>query len=111
MASTLTLALNVTLTGHPLRVMEMARAFPDAWFRGIDIGSSASSFWPDDSCLYLLSVPIATRYPLDNVQFELQDISSTPYRWGPGTVDLIHARDMALAVTVSYDAFRIPSLF
>ncbi|TFK73094.1 S-adenosyl-L-methionine-dependent methyltransferase [Pluteus cervinus] len=67
-------------TGTGKWAMEMARAFPQAWFRGIDI------------------VPIATRRPLVNVQFELQDVNATPYRWGPGTVDLIHARDIALAV-------------
>ncbi|KAJ3717228.1 S-adenosyl-L-methionine-dependent methyltransferase [Lentinula guzmanii] len=60
-------------------VMEMAREFPHVFFFGLDV------------------VPIATRYPEDNVQFELHDIGE-PMRWPNGSVDLIHARSIFMTV-------------
>ncbi|CAA7262004.1 unnamed protein product [Cyclocybe aegerita] len=66
-------------TGTGIWAMEMAREFPWVHFRGFDI------------------VPIATRYPSNNVQFELDDVN-TQYRWDNGTFDVVHARDITLAV-------------
>ncbi|KAF8154294.1 S-adenosyl-L-methionine-dependent methyltransferase [Crassisporium funariophilum] len=65
-------------TGNGKWVMDMAREFPLVHFRGIDI------------------VPIATRYPLPRVQFEVQDVNS-PYRWSNETFDLVHARSISMA--------------
>lgn len=43
-------------------------------------------------------VPIATRYPWNNVWFELYDIREQ-LRWEDGTFDLIHARDLSMGVS------------
>ncbi|KAG6844102.1 hypothetical protein H0H87_009777 [Tephrocybe sp. NHM501043] len=66
-------------TGTGKWVLDMAREFPDVLFRGLDI------------------VPIATRYPPTNVQFEVHDVSS-PYRWRTASIDLVHARSISMAV-------------
>ncbi|PFH50098.1 hypothetical protein AMATHDRAFT_80991 [Amanita thiersii Skay4041] len=66
-------------TGTGRWVMDMGAEYPEALFRGVDI------------------VPIATRYPLPNVQFEMHDISQQ-LRWNDGTFDFIHARGLAMAV-------------
>ncbi|KAG6879313.1 hypothetical protein C0992_003640 [Termitomyces sp. T32_za158] len=66
-------------TGSGKWVMEMASEFPHVQFRGIDI------------------VPIATRYPLPNVQFEIHDVN-TPWRWRTASVDMVHARSVSMAV-------------
>lgn len=42
-------------------------------------------------------VPIATRYPPSNVQFEIADVN-TPLRWENGTFDLVHSRSVEMAV-------------
>jgi len=42
-------------------------------------------------------VPIATRYPPENVQFEVQDVSSQ-LRWRTSSIDLVHARSISMAV-------------
>ncbi|KAJ4480857.1 S-adenosyl-L-methionine-dependent methyltransferase [Lentinula aciculospora] len=60
-------------------IMEMAKDFPHVSFHGLDI------------------VPIATRYPDANVQFELHDIGE-PMRWANGSVNLIHARSIFMTV-------------
>ncbi|KAF8970644.1 S-adenosyl-L-methionine-dependent methyltransferase [Flammula alnicola] len=57
----------------------MAEEFPHVHFRGFDI------------------VPIATRYPPRNVQFEIHDVN-TPLRWRGGTFDLVHSRFVAMGV-------------
>ncbi|KAJ3568691.1 hypothetical protein NP233_g5554 [Leucocoprinus birnbaumii] len=54
-------------------LMEIARQFPWVLFTGIDI------------------VPIATRYPLPNVRFEIGDITEE-LRWPDASFDFIHAR-------------------
>ncbi len=45
-----------------------------------------------------LLVPIATKEPWKNVWFEMEDIRK-PLRWGNGTFDLIHARDLSMGVS------------
>ncbi|KAF7297382.1 Methyltransf-25 domain-containing protein [Mycena indigotica] len=67
-------------TGTGRWVMDMARDFPHVAFRGIDI------------------VPIATRYPLPNVDFSIHDVN-TVSPWAAGTFDLVHARSISMAVT------------
>ncbi|KAJ7457052.1 S-adenosyl-L-methionine-dependent methyltransferase, partial [Mycena latifolia] len=71
-------------TGTGIWTMDVACDFPHVAFHGIDI------------------VPIATRYPLANVQFSIHDVN-TPTTWATGTFDLIHGRSVTLAVT-SYPA-------
>ncbi|KAF8882839.1 S-adenosyl-L-methionine-dependent methyltransferase [Infundibulicybe gibba] len=66
-------------TGTGRWVMDMGREFPHVHFRGLDI------------------VPIATRYPLPNVRFEVHD-ANTPSRWGDKTVELVHARSVSMAI-------------
>ncbi|KAJ3727418.1 S-adenosyl-L-methionine-dependent methyltransferase [Lentinula raphanica] len=60
-------------------IMEMAKKFPHVFFIGLDI------------------VPIATRYPEENVRFELHDIGER-MRWADQTVDFIHARSIFMTV-------------
>lgn len=43
-------------------------------------------------------VPIATRFPRRNVRFEVHDLREQ-LRWGDGTFDLIHARDLSMGVS------------
>ncbi|KAH9929392.1 S-adenosyl-L-methionine-dependent methyltransferase [Fomitopsis serialis] len=66
-------------TGTGRWVMDVAGQFPHVRFSGIDI------------------VPIQTRHPLRNVWFEMHDLDE-PLGYAPGSVDLIHARDIHLAV-------------
>lgn len=84
------------------RVMDMAREFPHVYFRGIDIGNIACVIAYRLNKHYsntnLILVPIATRYPLPNVQFEIQDVNRN-YRWPNETFDLIHARSVSMAVS------------
>jgi len=61
-------------------VMEMANQFPHVQFYGLDI------------------VPIATRRPLENVQFEIHDVN-TPVRWLDKTIDFVHARNVSMALS------------
>ncbi|KAJ8522190.1 hypothetical protein ONZ45_g1217 [Pleurotus djamor] len=60
-------------------VMEMGEEFPHAHVVGLDI------------------VPIATMYPHENVDFEVRDINER-FAWDDGTVDVIHARSISMAV-------------
>ncbi|XP_006455904.1 hypothetical protein AGABI2DRAFT_195215 [Agaricus bisporus var. bisporus H97] len=73
-------------------VMEMAENFPHVLFTGVDI------------------VPIATRYPLPNVTFEVGDIIEE-FRWSDSAFDFVHARDIALSVrdyrTILPDVARV----
>jgi len=73
-------------TGTGTWAMEMAEEFPRVLFRAIDI------------------VPIATRYPLPNVVFEIDDITAD-LRWPDATFDFIHARDISLSI------HEYPSIF
>ncbi|KAM6493020.1 S-adenosyl-L-methionine-dependent methyltransferase [Amanita muscaria] len=66
-------------TGNGKWVTDMAEALPEVKFRGVDI------------------VPIATRYPPPNVRFEMHDVGEQ-FRWGNGDFDLIHARDISMAI-------------
>ncbi|KAF9446856.1 S-adenosyl-L-methionine-dependent methyltransferase [Macrolepiota fuliginosa MF-IS2] len=66
-------------TGTGTWVMEMAEDFPHILFTGIDI------------------VPIATRYPLPNVNFEIGDITEE-LRWQNALFDFVHARGISLSV-------------
>ena len=77
--------------------MEMAQEFPSVYFRGFDIGKAELSHLH----LWLTkqnTVPIQTRYPLPNVQFEIHDVN-TNFRWGNGTFDLVSARAINMAVS------------
>ncbi|KAL5525304.1 hypothetical protein ACEPAF_9174 [Sanghuangporus sanghuang] len=60
-------------TGNGKWVEEMADEFPHTKVYGLDI------------------VPLATRYPAENVQFEVHDINSTT-RWAQGRFDFVHMR-------------------
>jgi hypothetical protein len=44
------------------------------------------------------TVPIQTRYPLPNVQFEIHDVN-TDFHWPDETFDFINARDINMAVS------------
>ncbi|KZV63427.1 S-adenosyl-L-methionine-dependent methyltransferase [Peniophora sp. CONT] len=59
--------------------MEMAREFPSAYFRGFD------------------KVPIMTRYPLDNVHFEIGDVREH-LRIADASIDVVHARMSGLSI-------------
>ncbi|KAJ7092438.1 S-adenosyl-L-methionine-dependent methyltransferase [Mycena belliarum] len=74
-------------TGTGKWAMDVAYDFPHVAFRGIDI------------------VPIATQFPLPNVQFTMHDVN-TPTTWAAGTFDLIHGRSITMAVT-SYPTLLI----
>ncbi|KAI0056846.1 S-adenosyl-L-methionine-dependent methyltransferase [Artomyces pyxidatus] len=65
--------------GTGLWVMDMAREFSHVQFRGLDL------------------VPIATQYPLDNVRFELADVTQR-LRFANNSVDFVHARMTSLGV-------------
>jgi len=67
-------------TGTGTWVMDMASQFPNTKFRGFDI------------------VPITTRHPLPNVQFEIHNVNE-PVRWSDNTMDLIHARATDMVVS------------
>jgi len=58
----------------------MAGEFPHVRFFGLDI------------------VPIASRYPPPNVQFEVHDASQS-FRWNDNTFNLVHARSISMAIT------------
>ncbi|KIK66375.1 hypothetical protein GYMLUDRAFT_38182 [Collybiopsis luxurians FD-317 M1] len=60
-------------------VTEMAKQFRHVLFHGLDI------------------VPIATRYPEDNAQFEIHDIGEQT-RWAASSVDMVHARSIFMTV-------------
>ncbi|KAL5498396.1 hypothetical protein ACEPAH_2538 [Sanghuangporus vaninii] len=60
-------------TGNGKWVEEMADEFPHSKVYGLDI------------------VPLATRYPAENAQFEVHDINSTT-RWAQGRFDFVHMR-------------------
>ncbi|KAL9708781.1 hypothetical protein Ac2012v2_007935 [Leucoagaricus gongylophorus] len=66
-------------TGTGAWLMNIASKFPSVLFTGIDI------------------VPIATRYPLPNVNFELGDIGEE-FRWPDATFDFIHGRNISWSV-------------
>ncbi|TFK29192.1 S-adenosyl-L-methionine-dependent methyltransferase [Coprinopsis marcescibilis] len=79
-------------TGSGKWLLEMSEEYPHVDFSGIDI------------------VPIATRYPPRNVEFFMFDVNTT-LDWEDETFDLIHARDISLAVHdcehTIYEAFRL----
>jgi len=85
----------------------MANEFPHVQFRGIDIGAM---FLTTLIPLFLnskVTVPIATRYPPRNVRIEMHD-ANEPLRWHDNTVDLVHVRNMWMAVSmVKHSWFRI----
>ncbi|TBU54962.1 S-adenosyl-L-methionine-dependent methyltransferase [Dichomitus squalens] len=66
-------------TGTGQWVLDMARDFPRARFYGVDI------------------VPIATRYPPHNVQFEMHDIKEA-FRFDSASIDFVHARMISMAI-------------
>ncbi|EMD34976.1 hypothetical protein CERSUDRAFT_85733 [Gelatoporia subvermispora B] len=66
-------------TGTGLWPLDMAEEFRYVRFDGLDI------------------VPIQTRFPPDNVVFEIHDIASCT-RFPDGAMDLVHARFIAMAV-------------
>jgi len=79
-----------------VRVIEMASEFPHVVFTGFDNGKPPAiplQFHRVD----LFPVPIATRYPPSNVQFEIHDVN-TRFRWADNTFDVVHARAISMAV-------------
>ena len=56
-------------------------------------------FLPRSPSLFWFSVPIATRYPLANVQFEVHDINDQ-CRWNDNAADFVHARSISMAVSI-----------
>jgi len=79
-----------------VRVIEMASEFPHVVFTGFDNGKPPAiplQFHRID----LFPVPIATRYPPSNVQFEIHDVN-TRFRWADNTFDVVHARAISMAV-------------
>lgn len=78
------------------RVEEMAEEFPHTKVYGLDIGRlpGLHAFAPFHICAL---VPLATRYPADNVQFEVHDIN-LPTRWVRGRFDFVHMRQMCFSV-------------
>jgi len=66
-------------TGTGRWVMDMASQFRHVRFSGVDI------------------VPIATRRPHSNAHFEILDVTQ-PLRWPDGVMDLVHTRNISLAV-------------
>lgn len=79
--------------------MEMAENFPHVLFTGVDIGGHFSHcLISDSSQTKKITVPIATRYPLPNVTFEVGDIIEE-FRWSDSAFDFVHARDIALSVS------------
>jgi len=76
--------------------MDMARLFPHVKIYGVDIGELADRRI-STVANYLSAVPIATRQPEPNVQFEIHDITQR-FRWNDGAMDFIHARNIDLAV-------------
>ena len=75
----------------------MADEFHHVRFRGLDIGMITIMvlilLW-----LTICSVPIATRSPPENVQFEIHDVNQ-PLRWNDNSIDLVHIRNMWMAVS------------
>lgn len=65
-------------TGAGHWVLEMAREFPNVQFRGLD------------------RVPIQTRYPPDNVLFEIADVTER-LNFEDASVDVVHARMTCLS--------------
>ncbi|KAF9529875.1 S-adenosyl-L-methionine-dependent methyltransferase [Crepidotus variabilis] len=73
------LAVLDVCTGNGRWALDMAAEFPHVRFIGFD------------------HVPIATRYPLPNVRFEIHDVN-TPFRWSDQSFDIVHLRATSLAV-------------
>ena len=46
-------------------------------------------------------MPIATRYPPHNVNFEMHDIRER-FRFNTGTIDMVHARSITMAVNIVF---------
>lgn len=55
-----------------------------------------------DPIIYCTAVPLSTRYPLPNVQFEVDNINER-LRWSDNTFDLVHARSIGMAVSTHTD--------
>ena len=62
----------------------------------------ASTRWPPTYALSILTrrytVPIATRYPPDNVRFEIVDVRQF-LRFSNDSIDFVHARSAFLGVS------------
>ncbi|OBZ74636.1 Cytochrome b-c1 complex subunit 2, mitochondrial [Grifola frondosa] len=69
-------------TGTGKWVLEMAQEYPHVKFMGLDI------------------VPIATRSPPRNVQFEIHNINER-FRFPSDNIDFVHARSISMAVSAS----------
>lgn len=87
--------------------MDVAREFPHVRFRGIDIGTSLlADRLTRLTALPSSAVPIQTRHPLPNVWFMMHDLAE-PLGYASGSVDLVHARDIHLAVSLSPAVLRL----
>ncbi|TDL27084.1 S-adenosyl-L-methionine-dependent methyltransferase [Rickenella mellea] len=66
-------------TGQGVWVVQMAPRYPHVKFYGVDI------------------VPLATRYPPLNAQFEVHDVTE-PLRWPDRSIDMVHVRNALLGI-------------
>ena len=78
--------------------MEVAREFPHVHFRGFDKGVCLT-LKHQATGLKFVSVPIMTRYPHDNVHFEIGDVREH-LRIADASIDVVHARMTGLSVRV-----------
>lgn len=83
----------------------MAADFEHVKFYGLDMGMVSSKH------TRLLSsdkvqVPIATRFPAANVQFEVHDVM-TPLRWREDIIDLVHIKHASLGVRAT-NSYLLP---
>lgn len=89
------------LSRRYIRVMDIAAEFPSVRFTGIDIGAYFSHSLVTQFELTIYWVPITTRYPLHNVNFELGNINEE-FRWPDATFDFIHGRDISCSVSIAF---------
>ncbi len=90
----------------------MAREFPLVKFRGLDLGACRSFLGHQSSIRHVLLaasaacyspivlypiVPIQTRYPPENVRFEIADVTER-LCFADASVDVVHARMACLSV-------------
>ena len=84
----------------------MAKEFPLVEFRGLDLGACYSGpRWMrlmtllniPLALIFFPTVPIQTRYPPQNVRFEIADVTGV-LRFVDASVDIVHARMTCLRV-------------
>lgn len=73
----------------------MAEEFPHVKFNGIDIGVLGVARVSPQRAEDLDAAPISSRYPPDNVIFEVHDVT-TRTRFPDSSFDFVHARHCSL---------------